>query len=195
MLHPFSVSMLRIDGCVSEAPSEAHVKCTRVCKHFKLVFRCAAVDCRSLSKASEASFNCKKADAPPLSLLHVRRVHFSCRLSFPYDFAYLSELVHRAHSLFHSYVRRPSTVPPSCTFDPTLDRSSCVRFLPDLTLSLHTPTEVRERARDILGETCALLQARATSGYFVFRDRQRVLEFLKSISIIAVTLNANFVKL
>lgn len=51
---------------VGAAGWSARRKRTRVCKHFKLVFRCAAVDCstgRSLSRASEASFNCKKADA------------------------------------------------------------------------------------------------------------------------------------
>lgn len=34
-------------GCLG---GRAHGKCTRVCKHFKLVFRCAAVDCSTAAR-------------------------------------------------------------------------------------------------------------------------------------------------
>lgn len=124
--------------------SEAHVKCTRVCKHFELVFRCAAVDCSTAARfrrllrlrliVRRQMLSSFSSPRPPRPLFVPPFLPCDSAISPP-----------PSYSLFHSY---DDLAPghPRALLTLRLTGPSCVRFLPDSTFP-HPDRERYVRAR------------------------------------------------
>lgn len=107
---------------------ERTLKCTRVCKHFKLVFRCAAVDCstaacfrgllrlRLIVRRQMPSVSSPPPPPPRPPFVPATFARLFYLLAPPP--ATVALFTRTADPGFQSW-------PPLCTFDPTVDRSSC----------------------------------------------------------------------
>lgn len=107
----------------------AQDKCTRVCKHFKLVFRYAAVDCTTAARIRgllRLRLIVRRGRCPRVvSPLHSVASTFS-RATTAFAILPSPGISNEPPSCALRSGNNSNPDSPSCTFDPTVDRSSCM---------------------------------------------------------------------